>query len=136
MVTDPTGAIGTVVELPDHAAKKGSGRVIPLHEDLRAALAAWRAATRSAGPVIVSERGGPMTPQSIVVWFAVGYRAIGLDGCLSHSGGEPLSLAPRGLFTVPVGHCETFRFWLAIGPFRQLSDTSTATPTLSASSSH
>ena len=86
MVTDPTGAIGTVLELPDHAAKKGSGRVIPLHEDLRAALAAWRAATRSAGPVIVSERGGPMTPQSIVVWFAVGYRAIGLDGCSSHSG--------------------------------------------------
>jgi integrase len=86
MVTDPTGAIGTVLELPDHAAKKGSGRVIPLHEDLRTALAAWRAATRSAGPVIVSERDGPMTPQSIVVWFAVGYRAIGLDGCSSHSG--------------------------------------------------
>jgi integrase len=86
MVTDPTGAIGTVLELPDRAAKKGSGRVIPLHEDLRTALAAWRAATRSAGPVIVSERGGPMTPQSIVVWFANGYRAIGLDGCSSHSG--------------------------------------------------
>ena len=86
MVTDPTGAIGTVLELPDRVAKKGSGRVIPLHEDLRTALAAWRAATRSAGPVIVSERDGPMTPQSIVVWFAVGYRAIGLDGCSSHSG--------------------------------------------------
>ena len=39
MVTDPTGAIGTALELPDHAAKKGSGRVIPLHEDLRTALA-------------------------------------------------------------------------------------------------
>ena len=46
MVTDPTGAIGTVLELPDHAAKKGSGRVIPLHEDLRTALAAWRGATQ------------------------------------------------------------------------------------------
>ena len=86
MVTDPTGAIGTVLELPDHAAKKGSGRVIPLHEDLRTALAAWRAATHSAGPVIVSERGGPMTPQSIVVWFANAYRVLGLDGCSSHSG--------------------------------------------------
>jgi integrase len=86
MVTDPTGAIGTVLELPDHAAKKGSGRVIPLHEDLRTTLAAWRAATDSAGPVIVSERGGPMTPQSVVVWFAHAYRAIGLDGCSSHSG--------------------------------------------------
>ena len=50
MVTDPTGAIGTVLELPDHAAKKGSGRVIPLHEDLRTALAAWRAVIQSAWP--------------------------------------------------------------------------------------
>jgi integrase len=85
MVTDPVGAINTVLELPDHAAKKGSGRVIPLHGDLRAALATWRATTHSAGPVIVSERGGPMTPQSIV-WFANAYRVTGLDGCSSHSG--------------------------------------------------
>jgi len=85
MVTDATGAISTVLELPDHAAKNRSGRVIPLHDDLRAALAAWRAAAQSAGPVIVSERGGPMTPQSIVVWFANAYRLIGLDGCSSHS---------------------------------------------------
>jgi hypothetical protein len=35
MVTDPAGAIGTVLELPDRVAKKGSGRIIPLHEDLR-----------------------------------------------------------------------------------------------------
>jgi integrase len=86
MVTDPIGAISTVLELPDRAAKKGSGRVIPLHEDLRTALAAWRAATDSAGPVIASERGGPMTPQSIVVWFANAYRVVGLTGCSSHSG--------------------------------------------------
>ena len=85
MVTDPTGGIGTVLELPDRAAKNRSGRVIPLHEDLRTALAAWRAVTQSAGPVIVSERDGPMTPQSIVVWFANAYRLIGLDGCSSHS---------------------------------------------------
>jgi integrase/recombinase XerD len=86
MITDPTGDIGTVLELPDSAAKKGSGRVIPLHEDLRTALAAWRPVVQSAGPVIVSERGGPMTPQSIVVWFGNAYRVIGLAGCSSHSG--------------------------------------------------
>jgi integrase len=86
MITDPTGAIGKVLELPDRAAKNGSGRVIPLHDDLRTALAAWRAATDSAGPVIVSERGGPMTPQSIVVWFANAHRVVGLTGCSSHSG--------------------------------------------------
>jgi len=70
MITDPSGAIGTVLELPDHAAKKGSGRTIPLHEDLRTALAVWRAVVHSDGPVIVSERGGPMTRQSILAWFA------------------------------------------------------------------
>ncbi len=86
MITDPTGDIGTALELPDWAAKKGSGRVIPLHQDLRTALAAWRSATHSAGPGIMSERGRPMTPQSIVVWFADAYRVIGLDGCSSHSG--------------------------------------------------
>jgi integrase len=86
MVTDPTGAIGTVLELPDYAAKKGSGWVIPLHEELRTALAALRAVTHSEGPVIASERGGPMTAQSIVVWFAKAYGVIGLTGCSSHSG--------------------------------------------------
>jgi integrase len=86
MVADPTGAVGTTIELPDRAAKKGSGRIVPLHEDLRNALAAWRSVTRSDGPVIVSERGGPMTPQSIAVWFANAYRVIGLNGCSSHSG--------------------------------------------------
>jgi integrase/recombinase XerD len=84
MITDATGAIGTALELPDHATKKRSGRAIPLHEDLRTALTIWRAATDSAGPVIVSERAGPMTPQSIVV--AQAYRVIGFEGCSSHSG--------------------------------------------------
>jgi integrase len=86
MVTDPTGAVGTLLELPDSAAKKGTGRIIPLHQQLRCALTQWRAVTRAAGPVIKSERGGPMTPLSIVVWFANAYRVVGLDGCSSHSG--------------------------------------------------
>jgi integrase len=86
MVTDPSGAVGGVLELPDHAAKKGSGRVMPLHQELRSALTELRALARTSGPVIVSERGGPMTPLSIAIWFANAYRMIGLDGCSSHSG--------------------------------------------------
>jgi integrase len=35
MVLDPYGAISTVLELRDHAAKKGHGRIIPLHAALR-----------------------------------------------------------------------------------------------------
>jgi integrase len=134
MVTDPTGGIGTVLELPDRAAKNRSGRVIPLHEDLRTALAAWRPATESAGPVIVSERGGPMTAQSIVVWFANAYRLIGLDGCSSHSGRGHSSLGRPGWRTKLVALYATSSCWPAIGPSKQRSGTSTAIPTLSASS--
>jgi integrase len=86
MVTDPTGAIGSTLQLPDRAAKKGSGRVVPLHDDLRYALMQWCSATQSSGPIIRSERGGPMRPLSIIVWFANAYRMVGFDGCSSHSG--------------------------------------------------
>jgi integrase len=86
MVVGPTGEIGHVIELRDSAAKKKSGRLIPIHPSLRAALAAWRKVTTGTGPVIQSERGGPMTPVSIVNWFAIAYRAVGLAGCSSHSG--------------------------------------------------
>jgi integrase len=86
MVVEPNGAIGTVLELRDYAAKKRSGRLIPLHKDLRDALASWRGVTCGVGPVALSERGDAMTPLSIVVWFARAYRAVGLEGCSSHSG--------------------------------------------------
>jgi integrase/recombinase XerD len=86
MVVEPNGAIGTVIELRDHAAKKRSGRLIPLHADLRDALLSWRSMTGGTGPVVLSERGRAMTPLSVVIWFARAYRAIGLEGCSSHSG--------------------------------------------------
>ena len=86
MVLDPTGDVGPVVELRDIAAKNGGGRLIPVHPDLRHALAAYRSLSETHGPVIRSERGSPMTPLSIVVWFNRAFRKIGLNGCSSHSG--------------------------------------------------
>jgi integrase len=86
MVLDPTGGIGSVIEVRDIAAKNRSGRLIPVHPDLRQALAAYRGLSTRAEPVIRSERGGPMTPLSIVVWFNRAFRNIGLRGCSSHSG--------------------------------------------------
>ena len=86
MVVEPNGAISTAIELRDAIAKKRSGRLIPLHPDLRAALLDLRRVTAGTGPVVVSERGNAMTPLSVVVWFSRAYRAIGLDGCSSHSG--------------------------------------------------
>jgi integrase/recombinase XerD len=86
MVLEPNGAISTAIELRDQAAKNRSGRLIPLHNDLRKALADWRTTTSGTEPVVRSERGFAMTPLSIVVWFARAYRAVGLEGCSSHSG--------------------------------------------------
>jgi integrase len=86
MVLDPTGDIGPVIELRDVAAKNGSGRLIPVHPDLRHALAAYRSLATRSGPLIRSQHGGPMTPLSIVVWFNRAFRNIGLHGCSSHSG--------------------------------------------------
>jgi integrase len=86
MVKDASGEVGSALELQDKIAKKGSGRSIPLHPDIRKALIEARQLCRGQGPVIRSERGGAMTPMSIVVWFSRAYEALGFDGCSSHSG--------------------------------------------------
>lgn len=86
MVVDAGGQINNVIELRDHAAKKGSGRLIPIHSDLADALSAWRLTSDGSGHVVRSERGGPMTALSIVVWFNRAFEYIGLEGCSSHSG--------------------------------------------------
>ncbi len=86
MVVGPTGQIGGIIELHDHAAKKRSGRVIPLHPELSAALADLRRVAAHSKYVVTSERRGAMTPSSIVVWFNRAFKSIGLQGCSSHSG--------------------------------------------------
>jgi integrase len=86
MVVGPTGDVSPVIELRDHAAKKGSGRLIPMHPDLGDALSTLQARADCTGPVVRSERGGPMSSVSIVNWFANAYGALGLNGCSSHSG--------------------------------------------------
>jgi integrase len=87
MVLDANGQIGTCIALRNHAAKKGSGRLIPIHPDLVDALSVLQqASTGLAAHVVRSERGGPMSALSIVVWFKRAYAYLGLDGCSSHSG--------------------------------------------------
>src|SRR5688500_13481966 len=48
MLADPKGQISSIIELRDWAAKKGSGRRIPLHPELRHALIAWQSASRGS----------------------------------------------------------------------------------------
>ena len=52
MVVSPTGDVGPVIELRDIAAKNGSGRLIPVHPDLRQAFTAYRSLSTGMGPVI------------------------------------------------------------------------------------
>jgi integrase len=86
MVVDGNGRISGLIELHDNAAKNRGGRSIPIHPDLAAALADWRQTATRADNVIASQRGGQMTPLSIVVWFNRAFKNIGLNGCSSHSG--------------------------------------------------
>ncbi|WP_316228061.1 MULTISPECIES: site-specific integrase [unclassified Bradyrhizobium] len=86
MVLDPNGSVGTALELRNCAAKKGHGRIIPLHADLREALSALQGTSEPAQPIVLSERGSKMKARSIVIWFSRAYRAANLDGCSSHSG--------------------------------------------------
>lgn len=86
MVTDARGRVGATLELPARAAKMGSGRRIPLHQDLQSALARLSREAATDGPVVKSARGGPMTADSIVNWFTALFRETGLHGCSSHSG--------------------------------------------------
>jgi integrase len=86
MVLEPSGKVGAVIELQDKIAKKRGGRSIPLHATLRQALTEARKVCNDPGTIVRSERGGAMTPMSIVVWFNRVYEALGLEGCSSHSG--------------------------------------------------
>lgn len=88
MVLDADGRLGHRIELHDSAAKKRSGRTIPLHPELRRALLLLRRKAGSEGAVIRSERAGErgMRPSSVVNWFRRLYGELGLNGCSSHSG--------------------------------------------------
>ncbi len=86
MVLTATGRIAPSIELPAWAAKKGSGRRIPMHPELAQALKRLAHDADLAGAVIVSERRHRMSAKTIVNWFARVYGKLELDGCSSHSG--------------------------------------------------
>jgi integrase len=86
MVLDARGKIADTIAIRDVIAKKGSGRRVPLHPDLRRALLALSREVGAEGPVIRSARGAHMRPSSVVNWFAFLFTAMGFEGCSSHSG--------------------------------------------------
>lgn len=88
MVLKPSRRFAEHITVSKHIAKCGSGRRIPLHPDLLAALRRYHriSGRPEEGPLIRSERGDHMTPRSVVNWFHRLYGALDLGGCSSHSG--------------------------------------------------
>jgi integrase len=86
MVLDATGRVSDVMAIENRIAKKGSGRRIPIHPDLKRVLVRLRKHAGADGAVIRSCRGGHMKPNSLVNWFVIFYRQLRLDGCSSNSG--------------------------------------------------
>ena len=86
MVLNPAGDVGAVIELRDWAAKKRSGRLIPMHPNLRDDLVAWRQISKPSGPLIRSERGGANDAGQHRQLVCISLPAIGVYGCSSHSG--------------------------------------------------
>jgi integrase/recombinase XerC len=88
MVTNSDGSVGDVIHLEDRAAKRRSGRSIPMNAQLRDALVELHAARQPApaDAVIYSDRGKSMSAGSVTVWFHTLYKRLGFQGCSSHSG--------------------------------------------------
>jgi len=88
MVTTASGALSDSIAVSGSIAKNGRARRVPLHPKLRAALATLNGQSGKPlkGPVIRSQRGGHLTPGSVVNWFTATYAQVGLQGCSSHSG--------------------------------------------------
>jgi integrase len=86
MVLKSDGRLSDRIELHNAAAKKGSGRSVPMHPEIRTALVRLRRTSDDDGFVIRSERSGGMQPGSLVNWFRGLYRELGFAGCSSHSG--------------------------------------------------
>ena len=135
MVLDPTGDIGSAIELRDAAAKNGSGRLIPVHPDLRPALAAYRSLSpgdRSGHSIRTRWRHDATEYRGLVQSRISAHRSQRL--LVRIRAAAPSSLGRPGWCTRPVVRCGTFNCWPVTGRFKPPSGTSTATPTRNASS--
>jgi integrase len=91
MITDASGTLADTIALPNRASKgRNGGRSIPLHDELRDALAALMAArpdkVLADRPVVYSERADGYSANAVAVWFHERYREVGIEGASSHSG--------------------------------------------------
>ena len=102
MVTDPEGNLSDAIQLRNSASKgRNGGRVIPLNHQLKAALEALYESRGPSPYVIKSERTQKTSSVVVVNLFAGWYRALGFQGCSSHSGRRTfITNAARQISTV------------------------------------
>ena len=88
MVLGPSGKLTGSLTLSLGITKGGKPRTIPTSILLLAALRRLHLERGKpcTGHVILSERGGKLTPRSVVNWFRHTYDGVGMAGCSSHSG--------------------------------------------------
>ena len=108
------GDIGDEIVLEDGICRKGAGRIIPMHRDLRAHVVTLFGTVPGGppDPLILSERAmrrNPedpddtrpvcMAPNSIVLMFRQMYGELGLTGFSSHSGRRTFITSAARLIT-------------------------------------
>ncbi len=86
--------VAEFIDLPRDVTKgQKRARIIPIHDELRSALAdlrsAWSERVGAGQPVVFSERGR-YGANGIAHWFKRAYEAAGLVGASSHSGRRTL----------------------------------------------
>lgn len=102
MVLDENQRVAEVLKLENAAAKKLSGRLIPLKEEVRKSLMEYSAEIGNIdanGYILKSQQGGQLKAQSLINWFRGIYSNLGLVGASSHSGRRYfVTIAARKVF--------------------------------------
>jgi integrase len=86
-VRDAAGNLADAVQIAA-GIKGGSGRAIPMHADVAAALdrLSGRQGCTASAAVVRGRNGQPMSANSLQRYLARLYARAGLEGCSSHSG--------------------------------------------------
>lgn len=87
MVLTSHKRVGDQINIAKSIAKKGSGRRVPLHPELQAALRQLHQAEGKPADGLSSVRSGGahLIAGSVVNWFRSVYDELDLGGCSSHS---------------------------------------------------
>jgi integrase/recombinase XerC len=100
-----------VLTVPNTIAKKGSGRTLPMHRAVAAALREYLKALQSQGPVKLNEHviqslygnGRKLSGNSLQRYIGRLFQAVGYSGCSSHSGRR--TFITKTLRAAPLAGC-------------------------------